>query len=368
MREWFADGAAKQRLLLPLFICLYLGMSLFVFGIFLRGSEFGGVHGRSAAAMVEGTAHKPAVYRMLVPAVSRVIVTLTPDYVREGMKGWLAEKRDNGFWFQVIIRSRYKTPPPSLATEKIYETGVALLVTYLSLCAYVFFIYKLAAFFWPDTAAYRLVSPLIGLMMIPPFHDEFAYIYDYPSMMFVAAAMYALVKQKIRAYWVILILATLNRESAAYLIVLYALYSFRFDNMKPWALNVAVQFLLFLIIQGWIRQIYASNPGEDLYEVLFWQLTYIFSEYNILLITQALVFICLLFYRWAEKPFILQAGMCLLPIMFVAYLKHGYREEYRVFMEIFPIVALLFTHSIVRGCKLDEMPIFTRPARPKDGA
>lgn len=368
MRDLFADGAAKQRLLLPLFICLYIGMSLFVFGIFLRGSEFGGVYGRSAAAMVDQTAYRPAVYRVLVPTIARGIITLTPDFMREGMNQWLADKRDHGFWFQVIIRSRYEVPPASLSTERIYDTSVVLLVTYLSLCAYVFLIYKLAAFFWPENRGYRLVAPLIGLMMIPPFHDEFAYIYDYPSMMFVAAAMYALVKNKVRAYWVILILATLNRESAVYLVALYALYSFRWDNARHCALNVVAQFLLVLLIQGWIRQVYSSNPGEDLYDSLFWQLAYIFGKYNVLQITQALVFIGLVFYRWTEKPFMLRAGLCLLPIMFVAYLMHGYRNEYRVFMEIFPVISLLFTHSILRGCKLDELPIFAQPAESQDGA
>lgn len=358
------SGAAKQKLLLPFFFCVYALLSFYVFAVFLSGSGFGGIENRSITSMIDGTAIRPTQYRVLVPMLTRAVVAVTPDVLQQGVSAWVADARDNARWFKTIIHARSEAPPSSLRDGRLYETWVGLMWVYVSLCLYLYFLYRLAAHFWPANMAYRLFAPVFGLVMIPPFHYQFAYIYDYPAMVAMAAGLYCIVRQRERAYFAVLILATLNRETSFYLMLLYALCHAGSMPRQKLARAIFVQVALFALIRFSINAYYEDGSGAGLVSFFYKQWWIMLSGYDTTQGMSALLFFWLIAYRWQEKPAMLRLGMWLLPVSVAAFIQYGWPQEYRTFMEIFPIIALMFTHTLVRASKLDEQEFFALPVKP----
>src|SRR5579885_3146335 len=77
-------------------VTAYVLLSFYVTAIMVLGSQFTcGMQSADANRMLAGTASRPVAYRMLVPAVARLLVEATPDSAKDVITSGLKAFRDS---------------------------------------------------------------------------------------------------------------------------------------------------------------------------------------------------------------------------------------------------------------------------------
>src|SRR3982750_997720 len=90
------------------------------------------------------------------------------------------------------------------------------------------------------------------------------FIYDFPALFLFTLGLLLMVRQRWRAYFVVLGLAAINKETAILLPFVFGLYFVRrreLLNAKFWALLLA-QAALCLVVKLGINFVFRDNPGQ----------------------------------------------------------------------------------------------------------
>ena len=114
-----------------------------------------------------------------------------------------------------------------------------------------------------------LVPFMAQIDLASSWYYNFVTPYDCPSMMFFAVAMYLVVSQRWWAYWPVFVLAVLNRETACFITVFFAVWEyFRLAPCPARAkwLRIGVPVLLqaavWVGLKLWLAHVYAHNPVD----------------------------------------------------------------------------------------------------------
>jgi hypothetical protein len=350
----------KRRYISILFAAVYALMSIFVMLHFLHSSLLGDVFYRTQfEQMVNGTAWKPFVYRILIPKATQAITKATPEAWQNDINQNLQDLK-----FDQRLDSIRKAMP-KLAnaypmSQQLYPRAVATLLIYACLWGYIWAMYRLAGSLFPGERAVQLFAPIFGMLLIPSFSWQFLYVYDIPVLFLSTACYYCMAERKIRAYLVFFTLACLNKESAIIILIFFTLWFYHRLPARHFVTLWAAQCLVYAIIKVGLTFTYYYNAGwfleNNIAQVLGRDL---FSRSGYTRILTISIICFLLTFRWPEKPLFLKYVFVLLPCMYVAYVLFGYPGEYRVFFDILPLMALLGTHTLIAGTGISQSPVFT---------
>lgn len=339
----------------PLIFCgLYILFSLFALVHFLASSHLGDRYDNTRfESMLNGTAARPFVYRALVPAAVRAVQHVTPNWfekhVNKKMRHWMTDRRN----FQ--LKAQYPWIGATFDKAKVYPRLVATLLIYMTLCGYMFMMFRLGAVLFPDDGLIRWCAPLLGALTISAFNHPWQYIYDIPVLFLSAACLYAIAADKIKMYLVFFLLACFNRETILFMVPIFAL--FYYGNIRNSSLIAlcAVQLVMLALVKLSLADIYAVNRGfflePNLARVLMRDVLAQASHYKMIALC---VYVFLFTYRWPEKPALLKYALLMLPFMYIGYVFHGNPGEYRVFFDLVPALVLLATHTLVRAAGLTQ--------------
>jgi len=332
---------------------MYILFSFWGIGRLAVASNFGDTwRGATLTDMVAGTAERPYVYRALVPATVGLVVQITPAFIEQAVNAWplgdstvlrsLAATKD---FLSVVLGQ----------TDRYYMRLVAMLVMYGFLIGYMVAMYKLAAGLFPDAQGMRLFMPIIGVCFIPMLANKIAYVYDIAELALAAACYYALLARKWRWYYLWFILACINKETAIFSLIFFALWSRTLMPRDHYRLHLAAQGLIFLLVRGSLLLLFSANPGVILktdymsaHAALFLQ----GMDVMFLLALAASAF--LLLFRFQEKPAFARKGLWIFGLVFASYIIFGKPLEYRVFYAAVPFLAVLLTHTLVMTTGLQE--------------
>lgn len=356
-RSWLYRLYDNRKCLI--FAVLYALISVYALAHFVSSSYLGDRYDSTAFnAMIDGTAKKPFVYRVLMPTLTRAVVDSTPKSWKEAInyevQSWVASPKTS---------YTRQTMPWLVYTYDVrdpYPRLVCTFLIYLALIGYAVVLYRLAAVLVPGDEPLRRFAPIFGMLAISAFSKPWQYIYDIPVLFLSASCFYFLYISRIKPYLVCFVLACLNRETSIFILLFFAIWSYGRMPRTSFIALCAVQAVLYVFIKIALTYAYMDNSGD-------------FLEYNLSRVLRLDIFeradhmrifvVCGLFflltYRWKDKPLFLRTGLFVLPVMYVGYFFYGNGGEYRVFFDIMPLLVLLTTHTLTEAAGFRGLPFFS---------
>jgi len=339
------------------FIALILVLSLWTWMNFTLGSHLAYDYFRPQVV----------AQRPLIHMITQGAAALVPEAAEQQMTKNLIAMRDSAL-AQTILRLKFQDPTNytnmimvRISDARIFYTSMQLFVVYITLCMFVWMLYKLALTVFPQSSAYALIAPVLSLIMISTFAVNYGYTYDFAELFFSCAFLYALYKERFALYLFLVALATVNKETTIFGIFFFAVWFFGRMPQRKYIFLLAAQLLVFAVVRITIIESYTGPPGPDFgyLPVLVSQLTsfYRYDYQHVMTLLLSLLFVM---YRWPEKPIFLRYALWMFAPNLAAYLLISYTYEYRNFYWSMPPALLLATHSFISLTGIAHLPVFTR--------
>jgi len=281
---------------------------------------------------VDGEAHRPFAYRMLVPALLRGIDAVTPT----GLDTRLDEASS-------AIMTRPADPRPiTTGPENKYPRMILWLAAFDALCLFGYALIgsSLLRRLFPDTKL-GLVAPLLFVVLVRVVLDQrFSHYYDFATLLLMASLVWALASERHLLFLAVFAVACLNKETAILASVGYAAVFFgRLPWPRYWAV-LALQAAIFLAIYLFARLTHADNPGVGLEVWIPEQIAYLRQQpAGFFLVVTLNAF--LVTFRWSEKPQIFHRLALMVGANAALFALGGYPGEYRAFFEVYLVLSLL---------------------------
>src|SRR4051812_2342061 len=327
------NASYKRRLLNIAIVLLYALLCFFICLLFVLNSNTNGNHEQTFRDMLDGTAFKPYVYRVLVPMLLRCVNLLSPHSIENFANLELSK------YFPYFINHYHVSPD-------LAYLGVWSVVFYLiSLLIYCRLLYLGGYHIVGLPKAQAAITPLLGLLMLPPFFRQ-GYIYDLPQLALFSACLYLMFRQKWRLYFFFFTLLCLNKETS--IIILFAYLATYVD--KHASRILFIMSLLHLFICGTIRllleQVFQNNPGVSMQIHIIDQVKAFLELWTFGALSQLITALFIVTYNWENKSVFLRRSLILAAPLTLLFMVGGSPGEYRVFYEVVYIVTLLTFHSI----------------------
>lgn len=298
-------------------------LAFFVFALlssyhfaFLRASETFTYPAASPQALAQGIAPTPYQYRILIPALVGLLQQWT-----------------------------------GISADPLYR-----ILEFFSTFALFYAFRAFINLFARDLRISSLFTILLAYVLPYNFTYTFLYPYDLPAILFTTLGLIALYRKQWAFYYVIFIVATLNRETSYFLTLVYLASAFGVENWKTILRHVSRQTALWLGIKTTLYLLFASNPaqGAGLFEFQLLRNLEQLTQPGILSILArnwGMVWIFVLVWQSRiQEAFLRRALLACLAQLFILFLV-GVIEELRIYGEPIPILlAALFaiTRSFFR--------------------
>jgi hypothetical protein len=318
-------------------ILLYLLSTAIVLFVFVVRPGIDGYYRATFPDMVYGSAHRPFVYRTLFPSTVRAIAEITPESLKEKISSAI----ENG-WKHNLEKLEWDT-------DYIYEYLVALALMFFCFFGFSFVLRHLIKFFYDFPFFVADLAPLGGLIILPLFFRYYSYIYDPCTLLLAALAVGFIVARKRTAFYLIFVLATLNKETSILLTALFFLQEYKTTNKSKLFSHVLIQVSLWIVIRAALVFVFRNNEGSLFEFHLLRNLGLIVRPLKLIyFIWVSVVFFILIRYQWKQKPSFLRTGLLitLTPLVILA-LFFGLVDEFRDYYEAFPFLFLLTLPTIV---------------------
>ena len=206
----------------------------------------------SIDAMLDGTAHRPSVYRRLLPDTANWMDREAPQKFHE----WLERTTGGEGQFLYAISDSETAHDPRYA----FRYRVIYVETFLCALIAVYAMYFVCSELWPRSPG-ALFAPVILILLLPYIMTGGGFFYDYPELAFFALAIWAALRG--RWWWLVAIaaLGTWNKETfLLFLVTLYPLMR-RKASRRATILGIGALCAVSLAVLAPIYLRFAQNPG-----------------------------------------------------------------------------------------------------------
>lgn len=277
--------------------------------------------GVSLAEFMEGSAAKPYTYRLLLPILVKVIISIVPG-----------------------------------TTAK----SVASVLIYLSLLGFVISVRYFCSAFWKPSIFTDLMALLAPLAMTPLMFVA-NHIYDLSVLFFFTLGLAFLAHARLRSFLWLFPFVCLAKETALLLTLVFAVHFYRKIDRRLFYQILTLQILMWNGIRFILKWIFWNNLGGD-FEIHLRDWLYAVSIAPVLMFliyAVAVLLLGLLIIRgWNSSPiFIRQVALFIVPLLSILHLFLGMPLELRVFFEVYPVVFLLSINSVyqILGIELQTL-------------
>lgn len=310
--------------------------AVFVFCVFAHGFHFNANQANPYVPYIEGTSHNPYVGRVLVPQVVRGLTSVVPEASRKAVGDGLLRVTGIG---RLVAKVSWDRSRP-------LEHVLGLLVALFSLVGFAEVLQRLGGVLYrAPPRALASLAPVI-LLSLPPFFG-YRYLYDLCGLLLFGLALLAIVQRRWVLFVVATVLATLNRETAV-LLPLVGLLALRWSGVPMERRRTALLLVTFasvVAIRGLITWHFADNPGGMVEHGLGEHAAFLLQPYEHRTWALAMLGAGLVVHRILAKPAALRAMAAVGPVLLLAFLPFGFRDEVRVFLEVWPALLLLAAPS-----------------------
>jgi hypothetical protein len=297
----------------------------------------------------------PAGYGLLALLFMAAYTSIT-SWPAAGMAGFTDGDVGGPFRYRILV--------PLLARAAAAVLGRPLLFwiygTLGSLAIFAFLLaYRalLRAFVRPELAT--LMAPAI---LYPTAWNYIAlnrlyFPFDAAALFFFAAGWLAIQRRRWALYYPLLVLATLNRETSWVLPVVFALVGYRRSSSRSWALHLAAQAALWIVIKLVLYRA-LSSPDSTLFEptlpvnlatwrgMLFLKGTGL-KDWAKLFLAFGGLWLALPFVMRGQPEFVRRSLWAAVPVV-IAMCFVGIVDEVRVYAEVVPLVATPIVIALAR--------------------
>lgn len=290
--------------------------------------------------MIYGEAWKPFVYRVFVPAATKLIIGIIPQKFENGLTEF---GNENGSAVRVLSELNWES-------EYLTEYLATSLIMFLSLLGFSLMLKKFFKINFDSPEWFANLIVIVGLLGLPAMFKYDNYIYDFPTLFFFTAGLITLQRQNWKWFLVIFFFACWNKETTILLTMIFVICHWNkfFSEKKKFYSLLAVQIGIFLIIKIILTLTFAENPGSLVEFHLFDYNVIMFNGYNLLVFTSLLFLFLLVANNWNEKPEFLKKSLWIIIPLTVLTLFLGYFDELRDFYEVYPVIVLLIAYSIAK--------------------
>lgn len=311
--------------------------------------------------------YRPFQYRIIMPLLVRGIEFCTPEPV-VNKANLLVERYVQS---HPDIESKSDPDNVHISPKYGYRVLIYILLEISIVTFYLIILRKFAGSLNIFSGVVRDLLPLGIAIAIPICYDFIIYPYDFLHLSLFATALYFLYKKSWHAYLAVFVLAILNKETAAFLIIIYYL-NYRSD--LPGRIlyrNILIQVGIVFVIKSSLYYIFMDNPGT----MAIWQLPENLAHlssignyfrfqfigkgwlypYNLhfplprgVNLPLILVVGSLIWYDWKIKPRFLKVSLTYLIVLFCFAMAFGLINEIRAYMDAFTIIYLLAAIGFVR--------------------
>jgi hypothetical protein len=291
--------------------------------------------------MIEGTAYKPYVGRILLP----VIVKASSEYTPAIIKRKIESACDKSLTVQRFINAF------GWDRDYLYEYLVLQILFVLCFIGFAYSLRRLIMIFYDFPRFVADFAPLGAILVIPLYFRYCNYIYDPAVVLLFTLAVLLITTRNRPLYYLAFVLATLNKETSLLLVALFFIRERGAMNGSRLVAHSLAQVLIWLAIRIAITITFLDNPGSIIrFYLLEHNRDFLSSLPSVLLFaTIILVHVPLIIQGWRHKPVFLRRGLLLtlIPLMVLAFV-FGFVDELRVYYEAYPFIVLLALPTVVR--------------------
>jgi hypothetical protein len=282
--------------------------------------------------MLDGTAHKPFVYRRLVPMTINFVNWITPSIVEQETVYIVSNSS-----LAMKMFSYFDWEP-----ENAYSYLIFCAIAYISFLLFSLFCAKLALTTTakdekPDVLLLLSSLALIGL---PPLFCYSSLLYDPAQLFLFTASLYFLHESRWKAYFLFFTAVCLNKETAVLLIPVSIIFSLKNNKPKTAIVNGIIQLTIFIVIKLILTLCFYDNPGKFMeFHFKDHNLALFITSYDLkgLLLFISFVWVC--FSCWSHLPLFLKVSfLSILPPLLFLTLFLGFLDEWRDYYEAYPVI------------------------------
>jgi hypothetical protein len=204
--------------------------------------------------MLEGKAHKPFVYRQLIPQIANIVDKETPPNIKEEIASIS----------KTLIGDTYASARmESLESKYMFRYSIVYVITFASLLISMFLLREICIEVSRNKISGTL-APISFSLLLPLIFTRGGYFYDFFELMFMSAAFLLTLRKKFIWILPITLAATLNKESFLFFIfALIPLLVQPFRSRYKLLLFISSNVFIAAIVNFIVKSTYAKNPGGN---------------------------------------------------------------------------------------------------------
>jgi hypothetical protein len=291
---------------------------------------------------IYGKAHKPYVYRTLLPSSVRVLSAVVPNSVRVS----LTNKIENNISLKkLFIKLKWER-------ELAVEYSIAMILMFFSLWGFSIAARYLFRMFFETSSWYSYSVSILALIGLPAMFRYTSFVYDFPLLFLYTLGLIFLYKQDWKLFLILYLTGCVNKETTILLTLVFYIYYKQILKAGLFRKLLVAQLGIFVLVKITLYFIFSNNAGGFVEFHLIDHNLRLLTGYDITLLTSLLGIILLIFYKWDEKPEYLRKTLAaFIPLVLLTFFL-GYIDELRDYYEVYPTVILMISYSIARILRL----------------
>lgn len=220
-------------------------------------------------AILDGTAHRPFVYRQLVPMIATFTDEIVPEHLKEPL-------------LRSVASGEFRAPVFDITNPEARFPGlVVYYLTFLSFFASLAVLRRLVIATGGGPLA-AILAPAGLVLAFPYLQTVGGYFYDSVELLFMSLAFLAAARGKLILFFILILPATLNKETFFFFLpALYPLFR-QITSTSKALLIVGASILISGLVNITIKQFFSDAPGVPAEFHLFDNLGYYLSPQNYL--------------------------------------------------------------------------------------
>jgi hypothetical protein len=297
---------------------------------------------------VHGSAARPYVGRLVLPALVRMSVTASERLSDVPGADW--GRRSVERFGEFVLR---RSHAPAHAVEDAYTYGTYAICTLLCFIVFAVVLRALVRSVYPSYPPWVSdFAPVMAMVLTPlVFFRYVSFVYDPMTLAVFALCLWLIIRRELPAYLMFYPLAVLSRETAVLLFGVLAVREWGSMSRSRLAGLALYHGAVFVGLRALVMYAFRGNPGTDAKFQVYVNLEVAsHASFYVKTLVPLLPLGALVFLGWRQKPAFLRRAFVILAVPLVAVcLLFGSLGEMRTYYELWPVAFLLAVQSVARA-------------------